>query len=232
MTISETKQLIISKTISDYEKFDKASISLRDISFSLNSRGETFVSYVLQSSYYDLDNNIINKETNLNSLISNDIKQLLLAISKEQKINKGMLTIYPNGEYESSFIWDEQADKEYRLTGLFGGLDYLGNTFFVEHFFLNKLEWENMAGNIVITIHISTSIQTTAVIESGDIKTKEVIEFPDYIEEGLKNIHYQTNEGDLKGMLSPWNTIILCISNSDSFDVNRDVKFEWREDLA
>ena len=82
MTISETKQLIISKTISDYEKFDKASISLRDISFSLNSRGETFVSYVLQSSYYDLDNNIINKETNLNSLISNDIKQLLLAISK------------------------------------------------------------------------------------------------------------------------------------------------------
>ena len=67
--------------------------------------------------------NVKNEETRFFSddLSLRDIKPVLISnfftlteeINKERKINKGTLTIYPNGEYENAFIWDEQAHLGY-----------------------------------------------------------------------------------------------------------------------
>ena len=157
------------------------------------------------------------------------------------KINKGTLTIYPNGEYESSFIWDEAA--------------YLGNlrtnidAMFAYIYHYTPIELENKG----ILVDVWDNINVTIPFKSGKIqllnitiKEGENISYhPTLIEnfsadtsfymiEVFETAYQQMNEGKLKNVISPkWNTAIVNIDiTSSSFDFKRDVSFEWREENA
>jgi hypothetical protein len=224
MIISELEKVIISKTVSDYKNFDKVTITMRDIKFVIDYEGKQVPSYILQSIYYDKDNNIINKETKLNHLIYDDIKILISEISKKQKINFGTFTIYPNGQYESEFIWDEEADRQYRFTSVWQAIHYLGHDFFHDYLQSDFPEWSFA----LVVICIGTSIQTTLSIDTRIEKKETAMDLPYEIQEGLQRMHHQTNEGDFKGMIEPWNTLELRIDKLKGFDFDQDVSFRLR----
>ena len=241
MKKSEIEKIIVSKTILDYSVFDKVIVSLRDISFVTDYEGNQLPSYVLQSIYYDLDNSIINKETKLNHLISNEIKELLLEVSKTKKINKGTLTIYPGGEYESSFIWDNEAHLGYLVDGIYS---LIGTVYEELNYKIRELlpagtpiDWRYIS---IIIPFIKGKIQPLEIIIKGEkivilsllIENITYEETPEFVQ-WFEDVYQLTNEGELKGQLSEkWNKLHLVWTKETGLDLSKDVLFEWVESLA
>jgi hypothetical protein len=236
MNILDIEKSIISKTILDYEKFDKAIISLQEIMLVKDYEGKDVPSYVLQSIYYDKDSNIINKETKLNSLISNDIKQLLSEILKEQKVNKGTLTIYHSGEYESDFVWDEQAHIDYltRLNEAY--LDSISEEF--AHQFRDLSQGKTFTKGIVITDIINNEVKMETFFYDNQTLVHQTPMLIDAIWiETILQVQINLQNSELGINIINWNRMIMDIPWSETdrkgiFDVKRDVKFEWREENA
>ena len=161
-----------------------------------------------------------------------------------RKTNKGTLTIYPSGEYESSFIWDNEAylDELKKNTKNFFA-------FIHEEMQFCNVFMSNAEGFIIPWDSIITSIP----FKSGKVQSLEIalksegnlsyhsVPIDDYYGEDTyqmpkklyEDIYYLTNEGELKEKLSPkWNIVTIHIQKDIRFDFDRDVKFEWREKNA
>ena len=171
-----------------------------------------------------------------------DFFSALLKIIDPAKTNKGTLTIYPSGEYENSFIWDNEA----YLATLFGA-DSLFSIIYEEIRMCNI--FFNAEGFIIPWDSITTSIP----FKSGKVQSLEIalksecnlsyhsVPIDNYYGEDTyqmpkklyEDIYHLTNEGELKEKLSPkWNVATVHIQKDIRFDFDRDVKFEWREKNA
>ena len=156
------------------------------------------------------------------------------------------LTIYPNGKYESSFIWDNEAYlEEFKkdAKGLFNLIHQeIDNCdiFFDEEG--SSIAWEEI---MVIISFKSGKVEPLSIeIKLGEnvIYHTEPIgdEYGEYryqvSKQRYEDIYHLTNEGELKEKLSPkWNVATIHIKNGAlryNFDFDRDVSFEWREENA
>lgn len=166
--------------------------------------------------------------------------EIIRSLIDPTKINKGMLTIYPNGEYESSFIWDEQAHLDYLILGVDASFSFIHEEIQlkIEDSLMPDTAWES----IVITIPVKSGKVQPLQLEinlgeevsyhSLDIKNLTYDEKP-YLAGWFEDIYHLTNEGELKEKLSPkWNTAVISFNAIDGFDFKSQVKFEWREENA
>ena len=153
------------------------------------------------------------------------------------KTNKVALTIYPSGEYESDFIWDNESHLGYLYDKVYNSLCFLA---------------EELSYKITYTLCPETVIlweQTTLTlpfvkgkIQPLQIKVKtekEIIEHfllikdityeeSPWLVEQFEDMYQLTNEGELKGKLSErWNTLVICWNLMERFDLEKHVKFEW-----
>ena len=157
------------------------------------------------------------------------------------KINKGTLTIYPNGEYESSFIWDEQA----HLSNLVGGIQSF-ISFIIEELTYKILQqfpnvgilWNESVLTVPFVKGKIQPLQTKIKTQEGSIEHSILVnnvtsdESP-WLSEQFEDMYHMTNEGDLKGVLSGnWNVLTIRFDNITGFNFDRDVSFEWREENA
>ncbi len=140
------------------------------------------------------------------------------------KINRGTLTIYPDGTYESEFIWDEEADRQYRFTSVWQAIHYLGHDFFHHYLQTNFPEWTFA----LVNIHINTSIKAVLNIDTKTEQKEVLVDLPPEIQEGLRRMHHQTNEGDFKGMIEAWNILELRMDKVKGFDFDQDASFKMK----
>lgn len=173
--------------------------------------------------------------------------------------NKGTLTIYPSGEYESSFIWDNEA--------YLGRLGQSVETWLssVYQYACERIQdrCSELSIDIPNEVEMSVSFDKLGVSQPAMFYTKDVPqinfklhseqiygyyerpyeeEFTEYdtIREPIENdpwdcqIHYQmTNEGELKGYYPRWNKLIFSLNPNDQYSFSYEkLKFEWIEDLA
>ncbi len=160
-----------------------------------------------------------------------------------RKTNKGTITIYPNGEYESSFIWDEAAYLEklvFKAENLFSLLYYEISS--CPAFYNTQEEQISWQEAIVTVLFKSGKVQPLNV----EVKTaaNEIIHYSEAIEEEFGESEYQSsrqyyeemyhlmNEGKLKALYHRWNVATIHIKYGVRFDFEKHVILEWREDLA
>ena len=175
------------------------------------------------------------------------------------KTNKGTLTIYPNGEYESSFIWDEVA----HLGRLGQGVEtWLSSVY---QYACERIQdrCSQLSIDIPNEVEMSVSFDKLGVSQPAVFSTKDVPqmnfklhleqiygyyerpyeeEFAEYdaIREPMENdpwdcqIYYQmTNEGELKGYYPRWNKLIFSLNPNDQYSFSDEkLKFEWVEENA
>ena len=87
---------------------------------------------------------------NINPKLFSNFLIFIEESKKKQKTNKGTLTIYPNGEYESVFIWDESLEQERLLKSLRSHFTWLfiHSVYKIEDVFLPEQEW----GTAILTM--------------------------------------------------------------------------------
>ena len=154
--------------------------------------------------------------------------------------------LYPSGEYESSFIWDNEAYLEEFKKDAKGFFNLIHQEIESCDAFFDAddsfIPWEDI---IVIISFKSGKVEPLRIeIKSGEniIYHTEPIgdEYGEYryqvSKQRYEDIYHLTNEGELKEKLSPkWNVATVHIKNGTlrhNFDFDRDVSFEWREENA
>ncbi len=251
MNKQEIERQIVTKIISHYQNFDKAVLGITGYTLA----EATGFSFPLQ---YFKDNLVLNLPPNLS--ISDEIKLLLSLMFKEgKKTNKGTFTIYPSGEYESSFIWDEEAHLE--------SLKQNVRLWFIYHFeqaslrFVDKcdqsgIEWDFEA-NIIISFTAGKSNPVLFIVPKhpemnfklhldqlhhyieGDYTSEfedcSITRVTDTYQASLVVANEETynliNEGELKGYFPRWNRAIAILTPDKDISFE-DIKFEWIEGNA
>ncbi len=182
------------------------------------------------------------KET---AMFSQEIKDFHQECQKDvpTRWNIWEFTLYPNGEYESSFTWDEEAYLEEFKKDAKGFFNLIHqeidscDIFFDEEG--SSISWEEI---MVIISFKSGKVEPLSIeIKSGEnvIYHSEPIgdEYGEYryqvSKQRYEDIYHLTNEGELKEKLSPkWNVATIHIKNGVRFDFEKHVIFEWREENA
>ena len=135
MNIKEIERQIVVKVLNYHQDFEKAVLSIFNYTFTKI----TGFSFPLQ---YFKDNMVLDLPTNYS--ISSDIGILLnLMFKNGTKTNKCTFTIYPSGEYESAFIWDESLEQERLLKSIRSHFTWLfiHSVYKIEDVFLPEQEW-------------------------------------------------------------------------------------------
>lgn len=175
--------------------------------------------------------------------------------------NKGTLTIYPNGAYDSEFIWDNEMYLSYCLADIENWLTsyFEQSAYRIEDKCIQLgIKWD-FDVKVVISF---TSGKANPVLfvtpNKPEINFKlyldqlcECIE-GDYIEAfeqwsitraedayyvGLvlenEEMYHSMNYGELKGHFQHWNSAAFIINKTNWQNLTfEDIKFEWKEDLA
>ena len=153
--------------------------------------------------------------------------------------NMGKITIYPSGEYESVFIWDEEADLDYLATRVRLLFDYIHEEMFFK--IPNLLvgassSWEKAIITMpfkegqIQPLNLEITCMGAIIHQTLLIQNVTYEESPNLIDQ-FSNIYQLTNEGKLKGtFVEKWNIIVFHIYADADFDFGKDVKFEWREE--
>jgi hypothetical protein len=180
---------------------------------------------------------------NINPNLFSNFFILVEEIKKEQKINKGTLTIYPSGEYKSLFIWDKAADLEklvFKAENLFSLLYYeISACPAFKNAEEEPISWQEA---IVTVLFKSGKVQPLNV----EVKTatNEIIYYSEAIEEEFGESEYQSsrqyyeetyylmNEGELKALYPRWNVATIHIKYGVRFDFEKHIILEWREENA
>ena len=142
MNIKEIERQIVVKVLNYHQDFEKAVLSIFNYTFTKI----TGFSFPLQ---YFKDNMVLDLPTNYS--ISSDIGILLnLMFKNGTKTNKCTFTIYPSGEYESAFIWDESLEQERLLKSIRSHFTWLfiHSVYKIEDVFLPEQEW----GTAILTM--------------------------------------------------------------------------------
>ena len=156
------------------------------------------------------------------------------------KINKGTLTIYPSGFYESSFIWDEGAHLAYLGGNIYSRKEIfaerLFSSFEEEEFYQDKGYNPNEYTFICVVVEINAQkevkIHRSVTLSEGRIVEVPLVA-PAHWLAAILDFQNQTNDPDLKQYAIKWNKMTFNIpSYEQNFDPDKNVIFEWREDLA
>ncbi len=181
-------------------------------------------------------------------------------INTTEKFNEFKLVIYPNGEYKSSFIWNEEAYQKSLKMGFIINLgwffDRLNDTYIYAPDLLRK-GFVMYPDGSYINSEFSNVVETGyCIIERkngffnmyGEVFTNDKLTFPfvyepagsrdqtqvssEYIQDIFKNLYEMTDvNGELYGVYPRWNKMTIQI-NSSTLDFDKDVSFEWREENA
>ena len=156
------------------------------------------------------------------------------------KVNKGTLTIYPSGEYESEFIWDNQAHLDYLVLDIDTFFSFLYDEvpLYLDRNYHNDTLWDSI--EIRISFQEGKIQPLKIVLKTGEITTDYAVLIQNitydesiYLIKRFEDIYELTNNGELKGVLSPtWNTAIMRYQAIEYFDFKKQVSFEWREENA
>ena len=187
-----------------------------------------------------------------NISISDDIKVLLNLMFKEGiKTNKGTLTIYPSGAYESEFIWDNEAYLKHLAQRAEIWLSLIFNEAYYriqDRCDVLSIEWD-FTTEVVVTFTNGISNPVLFITENNPIMTfslflEQVFFYMenDYVEEfeayaKVRKVdsdfvmrdtefYLMLNEGELKGRYPRWNVMRFTV-NPKSEPI-----FEWREENA
>ena len=192
---------------------------------------------------------------NINPKLFSNFYAFTQEMNKKQKINKGTLTIYPSGEYESLFIWDEEAHLGY-LGGKVEG--WLKRSFELSIYRIQDLDMFGIVGDYEVKIIISfsngVSNPVLFILEHNPamiykMYLEQITFFPDfggYSKETFEayakerdinsdlvapdtNMYLMMNESELKGCYPRWNVASLIIKPSSRINF-QDIKFEWVEE--
>ena len=151
-----------------------------------------------------------------------DFTNFLNDVTLSEKVNSGALTIYSSGKYESSFIWDEQADLENLMLAVWQTIDYWGNKILLDYLYSAYPDWQKaviksyIKGDKVVFQLISLNEQSilTDIDISEDIQA-DYIAWQDYC-----------INGKLKSLFAtPWNGIIFNLDISQYFSGKKDTEF-------
>ena len=143
---------IVIKTINKHsERWNKATIvtgychnEYNGCDLSYNDAKSIIISYWGEK-YSDLPDNEMYSFEGYN-YINEILKRHYISCQNDQNLrwNRGTITIYPSGEYESAFIWDEQAVQDVLISAIkmsFTTL-YTNAIYKINEVFLPKKEWQ------------------------------------------------------------------------------------------
>ena len=151
----------------------------------------------------------ITKESNPNNIIIGDkmITEYFHNCQSAPNLrwNKGTLTIYPNGEYESSFIWDEVADLENLALAVWQTIDYWGNEFLFNYLYEFYPDWQKA----VVKTYIKDNKVIFQLISLNEKAILVGIEIPEQMQTDYIAWQEYCVNGKVKPLFTPWNGIIL-----------------------
>jgi len=232
MTIEQTETSIVNKVLNHYQDFDIAKVVISKYTF------DTITSFGFQTLYFK-DKALITLSANAE--IGDEISELLkLRFEKQQKSNRGTITVYPNGRYESEFVWDEQAHLDYLLLDTKTAFSFIYDESYIKitDDLLTNQEWEKALvtiqfknGNILpLQIEVDTGGEKKQF--SVPIQNLPPEEYPNLIKR-FEDICYLANEGELKAHFAPgWNTVLVYLDRYESFDFGQHVHFLQTDSLA
>lgn len=181
-------------------------------------------------------------------------------INTTEKFNEFKLVIYPSGEYESLFIWNEEAYQKSLRMGFIVNLDWFFNRLNDTYIYAPDLLRKGFVmypDGSYINSEFSNVVETGyCIIERkngffnmyGEVFTNDKLTFPfvyepagsrdqtqvssEYIQDIFKNLYEMTDvNGELYGVYPRWNKMTIQI-NSSTLDFDKDVSFEWREETT
>ncbi len=160
--------------------------------------------------------------------------------NEDTKYNIWEFTLYPSGLYESEFIWDNQAHSDYLVLDIDTFFSFLYDEvpLYLDRNYHNDTLWDSI--EIRISFQEGKIQPLKIVLKTGEITTDYAVLIQNitydesiYLIKRFEDIYELTNNGELKGVLSPtWNTAIMRYQAIDYFDFKKQVSFEWREENA
>ncbi|MDJ1472537.1 hypothetical protein QNI19_30135 [Cytophagaceae bacterium DM2B3-1] len=229
MTIQQVETNIVSKVIKHYNEFDIAKVIISKYEFS------EITSFSFQTFYYHNNKQITLNE---NAPIGEEINLLLkLLFEKKQQNNKGIITIYPDGRYESEFIWDQQAHIDFLLLDMATAFSFIysESDIKITDLMIPEQEWEKAVITILFVNGHILPLQIEVTTEQGikqfsvPVQNLSYQEAP-YLIKSFEDIYQLANEGELKQHFAPgWNTVIIYQDRQDRFNFEEHVHFELRD---
>ena len=147
----------------------------------------------------------------------------------DTKYNIWEFTLYSNGKYESSFIWDNEASIQNLLESI-----HIREQIFVENIFCINIEEEYTSICVIVEINAQKEVKLQRRIITINNEIKEIgIHVEDRWLDSILRFQAQTNDSGLGINVIKWNKATFNVpQNEYDFDPDKDVSFEWREDLA
>ncbi len=226
------KQLLIDSAISSYEKYPLNDKNWIKAIYYTNIAGSTGLFYYQDG---DLDPQPLKTQINSSGIGFDNYKDVLKIISdyritcqqsETTRWNKGTITIYPSGKYESEFIWDNETYLESLKTirvNYF--LLHLGSDFLYRETNKHRSTWQTATYKTIIKNDI-------LLIEMVSLDNENVlidVTVPSDIQEYYVDMHDFTINGEVKSLFKPWNGIIFQLSKTIHFSVDRDCTFIFEE---
>lgn len=154
-------------------------------------------------------------------------RELVLNLNKEsaeKRWNKGFFTIFPNGVYESEFVWDEEFYMKHEYNLARASISNLYERFYeiLTFHILEEKQWETA---VVTSIVKNESVVNSVDVLIEDQKNNFNIVLPEKWEEHLLRFYKKTNDGILKDNWPNWNTMIIKMVYKDYLDLDKDVNF-------
>ncbi|MDJ1472542.1 hypothetical protein [Xanthocytophaga flava] len=154
-----------------------------------------------------------------------------------QKWNTATITIYPDGRYESEFIWDQQAHIDFLLLDMATAFSFIysESDIKITDLMIPEQEWEKAVITILFVNGHILPLQIEVTTEQGikqfsvPVQNLSYQEAP-YLIKSFEDIYQLANEGELKQHFAPgWNTVIIYQDRKDRFNFEEHVHFELRD---
>ncbi|MDJ1472533.1 hypothetical protein [Xanthocytophaga flava] len=237
--------LLIASAISSYQKYPISNKQWVKASYIINVAGGIGLFYYLKETPDPQPLNT--KEGSSGRGFDNDqtIAKILANNRESSKSNpntrwnKGTITIYPDGRYESEFIWDQQAHIDFRMKDLRAAFSFLysESDIKITDALLPGQEWEKAViimpfvnGHI---LPLQIEVTTKHGIKQFSLLVQNLTyEEAPYLIKRFEDIYQLANEGELKQHFAPgWNTVVIYQNRLEFFDFEQHVKFDFRNTL-
>ncbi|MDJ1497239.1 hypothetical protein QNI19_30150 [Cytophagaceae bacterium DM2B3-1] len=161
---------------------------------------------------------------------------------RTNKFNKAHFTLYPDGRYESEFIWDQQAHIDFLLLDMATAFSFIYSESDIKitdikitDLMIPEQEWEKAVITILFVNGHILPLQIEVTTEQGikqfsvPVQNLSYQEAP-YLIKSFEDIYQLANEGELKQHFAPgWNTVIIYQDRQDRFNFEEHVHFELRD---
>lgn len=169
------------------------------------------------SNYYLYENT---RDININEIFNSIFNRNL--VNSGLKWNRATLTVFSNRDYEDNFYWDNETYLYDISGGFWSSIHYIGNELFINYLDNNYEGWQSAIFKIIIKDNI-LRVENNVVIADKNVSFN--FEFSEEAQQGCINIYKQANEGELKPLFKPWNTILFNLIYRKDFDDEKDTEF-------